>query len=288
MTDTTGTIENISDTARWVAFYRAVESERPDALFRDPYARRLAGERGEAIVRTMPGGRSAGWAMVVRTAVIDEIVMRLVEREGVDSVLNLAAGLDARPWRLSLPATLPWFDADLPEILAYKLRTLEAERPRCAYHAEPVDLRDAERRRALFAEVAAVGKQTLVLTEGLLVYLEPEQVRSLAEDLHRQPSFRWWVLDIGSPRLLKMLSRRWGSHLAAGNAPFKFGPAEGTAFFAPMGWVEAEFHSMWEESGRLERTMPFFRLWNLLARLGPPKRREVFRRMSGIALLRRA
>ena len=46
-------IRNVSDTARWVAFYRAMESERPDAVFRDPFARRLAGERGEAIVRTV-------------------------------------------------------------------------------------------------------------------------------------------------------------------------------------------------------------------------------------------
>src|SRR5947209_2390224 len=125
-TSPVGNIENISDTARWVAFYRAVESDRPDAIFRDPYARRLAGERGEAIAQTLPGGRSSGWAMVVRTAVIDEILMRLVEREDIDSVLNLAAGLDARPWRLALPPTLLWTDADLPEILAYKQNALAA------------------------------------------------------------------------------------------------------------------------------------------------------------------
>src|SRR4030095_11149477 len=48
MTDEGG-LRNISDTAHWVAFYRALESERPDALFRDPFARRLAGERGARI-----------------------------------------------------------------------------------------------------------------------------------------------------------------------------------------------------------------------------------------------
>ncbi len=40
-------IRNVSDTALWVAMYRAMESERADALFYDPYARVLAGERGE-------------------------------------------------------------------------------------------------------------------------------------------------------------------------------------------------------------------------------------------------
>ena len=43
-------VDNVSDTARWVAWYRALETERPDAIFRDPFARRLAGPEGEAIV----------------------------------------------------------------------------------------------------------------------------------------------------------------------------------------------------------------------------------------------
>ena len=52
-------LENISDTARWIAVYRAMEPERPDAIFSDPFARRLAGERGEKIVHEMHRGRAA-------------------------------------------------------------------------------------------------------------------------------------------------------------------------------------------------------------------------------------
>ena len=40
-------VSNVSDTARWVAVYRAWESARPDALFNDPYAKTLAGERAD-------------------------------------------------------------------------------------------------------------------------------------------------------------------------------------------------------------------------------------------------
>src|SRR5436190_20373323 len=100
-------IRSVSDTALWVAVYRAMESERTDALFRDPYARRLAGERGQAIVDAMPRGKAMSWPMVVRTAVMDEIVLRCVQ-QGAATVLNLAAGLDARPYRLALPSTLRW------------------------------------------------------------------------------------------------------------------------------------------------------------------------------------
>src|SRR5207245_10545647 len=87
-------IQNVSDTAVWVAMYRAYESERPDAHFHDPYARRLAGPNGEAIVRSIPRGRATSWPMVVRTVVFDEFVRRAVLDEGADTVLNLASGLD--------------------------------------------------------------------------------------------------------------------------------------------------------------------------------------------------
>ena len=105
MDRTSSPVENISDTAHWVALYRALESERRDAHFHDPYARMLAGERGEEMMRTMRG-RSNMWAMVVRTCVYDEIILRLIQHNSVDTVLNLAAGLDTRPYRLHLPATV--------------------------------------------------------------------------------------------------------------------------------------------------------------------------------------
>ena len=71
-------IRDVSDTALWVAIYRAQESERKDALFNDPYARRLAGERGQQIVDTIPHGHAMSWPMVVRTHVFDEIIQRVL------------------------------------------------------------------------------------------------------------------------------------------------------------------------------------------------------------------
>lgn len=280
----TGTpIRNVSDTAAWVAIYRAMESERPDALFHDPYARRLGGARGEAIVRAMPRGASMSWPMVVRTAVMDEIVMRCV-RDGAATVLNLAAGLDARAYRLPLPPTLRWMHVDLPDSVADFREQMAGETPRCEVEYIGADLRDAQTRRDVFARAAENGP-VLAITEGLLVYLEAENVSELAADLHDIAHARWWLTDLASPRLLKMLKRRWQPQLNAGNAPFRFGPAEGTAFFAPHGWKESEFRSTWDESLRLDRTMPNIWLWKLLDRLQPARKREEMRRMSGIVLM---
>jgi methyltransferase (TIGR00027 family) len=274
-------IRNVSDTALWVAIYRAMESERPDALFHDPYARRLGGERGERIVDKMPGGKSASWPMVVRTAVMDEIVMRCVQ-QGARTVLNLAAGLDARPYRLDLPADLRWLHVDLPDMLAYFRDNMAQETPRCQLEFVAADLRESDARRDVFTRAGGNGP-VLVITEGLLIYLEAEDVAELARDLHGIAEARWWLSDLASPMLLKFLARRWQPSLAA--APFRFAPAEGTDFFKPFGWRSLEFRSSWDESWRLNRKMRLAWLWKLLGKLRSKENQEAGRKMSGIVLL---
>ncbi|HYU34383.1 MAG TPA: class I SAM-dependent methyltransferase [Thermoanaerobaculia bacterium] len=280
-------IENISDTARWVAVYRAMETARPDAIFRDPFAERLAGERGHQIVDEMPKGRAFAWPMIVRTALFDEIILDVVQTKNVDLVVNLAAGLDARPWRLPLPPSLRWVDIDLPGILNYKTEALHDEKPVCRYEAITADLTDVSARQTLFARLGATATHALILSEGLLVYLQPEQVAALATDLHAQPSFAEWLIDLASPKLLERMKRIWGKQLESSGSPFVFGPKEGTEFFRSYGWREAQFRSTWEGSLRLNRTMKGARFWNLLGRFYPKKMREEFKRFSGTVLLER-
>lgn len=280
-------IENISDTARWVAVYRAMETERPDAIFRDPWARRLAGARGEAIVREMRRGYAAAWAMIVRTAVFDEVITAAIATRGVDMVVNLAAGLDTRPWRLALPPELRWVDVDLPDILRYKTESLAGEVPRCRYEATAADLTDATVRRTLLARLGGEGVNILVVSEGLLVYLTPEQVGELATDLARQATMRWWLFDLANPRLLRWMTRSWGRAAARGNAPFRFAPADGPDFFRTFGWRLVEFRSSMLEARRLHREMRGAQVWRVISRLMSRKQRQEMERMSGIVLLER-
>src|SRR6185503_2155566 len=207
---------------------------------RDPFARKLAGPDGARIVAAMPRGKSLAWPMIVRTAVMDEIILERV-RGGVDLVLNLAAGLDARPWRMDLPPALRWVDVDLPGILGHKVDLMKNERPRCHYEAIMLDLSDVARRRALFSQLGASARKALIVTEGLLIYLEPEAVAELAKDLHDQTSFRYWLSDLGSPALLEFSKRSWGRSLQ--RAPFKFAPANDTKFFEPLGWRELVYRN---------------------------------------------
>lgn len=279
-------IENVSDTARWVAVYRAMETARPDAIFRDPFAERLAGRRGYEILDEVARGRALAWPMIVRTAVFDEIILDSIRNRNTDLVVNLAAGLDARPWRLPLPPSLHWVDVDLPGILNYKTEAMRGETPVCRYEAVTADLTEAATRQALFARLGAGSSHALVLSEGLLIYLAPEQVGALASDLHAQPSFREWLIDLASPRLLKRLKQTWGKSFPA-NAAFRFAPAEGTGFFRPYGWREARYRALLEEALRLERTMRGAWFLSRLVMLYPKKIRESYRRLSGFVLLER-
>ena len=281
-------VRNVSDTALWVAVYRARESERKDALFYDPYARQLAGERGAEIERQigMPG-----WPIVVRTQVLDEEILKAVEQDGFDTVLNLAAGLDTRPYRLALPATLRWVEVDLPGMIEYKREALKDAKCFCRLERHALDLADGEARRALFAKVGAAAQKVLVITEGLLIYLDAEQVKSLATDLKQPPAFKRWLMDLSSPQLLKFLARRHGDNMLKNeDVSFKFAPAEGQEFFRPLGWTPAGFHSIAEQAQRLKRfeiPLPFKILGALQALLNP-KTREKMRRFSGIAVFERA
>ncbi len=273
-------VRNISDTARWAAVFRARETLRADAIFRDPYAERLAGKMGVDIANTLPEGNSHAWAWVARTYLFDQFITQELE-QGVDMVVNLAAGLDARPYRMTLPASLQWIEVDLPEILTYKEEILAKEKPSCALERIRLDLSEGNARQALFAELNRRANKILVLTEGLLIYLNAEEVAAFAKDLAASSHIQRWILDLASPGLLRMMQRTTGKQLSQVGAPFKFGPAEGPAFFSPHGWEPIEVRGVLKTATRFKRP-PFF--LRLLGRLPEKKGPAGNRPWSGVCL----
>jgi methyltransferase (TIGR00027 family) len=261
-------VSNVSDTARWVAVYRAWESARPDALFSDPFADRLAGERGRAIAALAPRQVRTGWPMVVRTKLMDDLVLASIQ-DGCDCVLNLAAGLDTRPYRLALPAALSWIEADLPGMVEEKNKLLAGEKPACLLSREPIDLTDPTQRAALLDRVVRHTKKVLTITEGLLGYLDEEVVRSIGQELAARPAVRWWLLDVSSPAILRMMQRGMGENLA--NAPLKFAPCAGVGFFEALGWKARDIREVFREAVRFRRVPFFLRPFALLPEPDPRK-----------------
>jgi len=264
------TLTHISDTARWIAVMRARETARPDALFQDPLAAKIAGINGAAIEHQMRArGRMPDWPIVMRTLVLDEHILRGVA-DGVDMVIDLAAGLDTRPYRLALPPSLTWVDVDFPGITAEKNKLLENEVPNCKVERIATDLSDAQARRKLFAELGGRAKKALLIAEGLLVYLTAEQVTGLAVDIAAVPTFKYWTLEVVSAALLRRLNKAVGKRLAAAGMPMQFGTAEGPHFFEPLGWRLLEARSMFREAAKYKRLTFPMNLFAYLPEGKPP------------------
>jgi methyltransferase (TIGR00027 family) len=244
-----GSIENVSDTAYLIAAHRASESARPDALFHDVLADRLAGERGREIVAAAPRLLSSGWPVVARTKLIDDFILDAVS-QGCDRVLNLAAGLDSRPYRLDLNPDFHWVEADLAELMDEKGRVLADENPCCHLKRHAVDLANPVALANFLDESLTGAEAALVLTEGLLNYLDYRDVDSLSAAL-RQRNVAWWVFDLFSPALARRLVRK--SDRMLDKAPFKFAPADGVAFFEKRGWKTADVESMLSAAHRFKR-----------------------------------
>src|SRR5438270_698252 len=80
-------------------------------------------------------------------------------------------------------------------------------------------MENVQGRRQLFARVNSSASTAMVITEGLLAYLRPEDVAILAQNLHDQPKFRYWISDLASPAILERTQKHWGKQLSAANAP---------------------------------------------------------------------
>ncbi len=256
----TGEIEDVSDTAFMVAAYRAIETERADALFRDPLAARLAGRHGKEIAGNRPKWSLIGqWLVAMRTCIIDAFIENAIAQE-TTAILNLGAGLDARPYRMNLPKHIRWIEVDYPKIIELKERLLSDEKPRCELERIKLDLSDIPARQRLLAQIASEFQRTLVLTEGVIPYLGAKDVGSLADDLREHAAFQYWIVDYSSPETMRY-RRKAGRRMRMHNAPFLFEPKDYFGFFRDRGWRAKDIRYLPEEAQKLNRPFPLPRLW---------------------------
>ena len=168
----------VADTGVLVAAIRAQESTRPDRLFTDPFAAGLAGSRGRDMLAQMvaTAGEQSTTQIIVRTRFWDEALLRVAPTVG--QVVILAAGLDARAYRLRWPAGTTVFEVDQPHVIAAKDALLDGEAPTSRRVAVGVDLAD-DWPPVVQAAGLDAGAPAVWLIEGLLQYLDPAAVHTL-------------------------------------------------------------------------------------------------------------
>ncbi len=270
-------IKHVSDTALWVAHFRAKEAGRADAVFQDPLASVVSGERGRQIARSFPRSGTLAWGTVVRTSAIDRLIGEALE-SGVDTVLNLGAGLDTRPYRMRLPARLRWIEIDFPSIIELKRVKLSQHAPVCNLERVAMDLLDRSARSEIFAQYGSRSKRTLLITEGVVPFMSTADVAALARELAAVSSFRHWISDFANLTSKRKMPKGWEEKLKA--APYLFEADDWMEFFKQTGWQPGTVITTGEESERINRPYPLDFPVGFIMRALP---REVRRRILGLS-----
>lgn len=182
---------------------RALETEQAHPLYRDPFARVLAGDAGMALMAQMrwSWGAASGPLsardpqpyLSIRTRFFDDALQNAVHTAGLTQVVVLGAGMDTRVLRLDWPSGLAWFEIDRDETFDHKEPVLRRlARPRCARRAVRADL-DGEWTSALAAAGFDPTRPAAFLIEGVLQYLHAVTVTHVLRTLHGIASRGSWI-----------------------------------------------------------------------------------------------
>ncbi|HVQ12429.1 MAG TPA: SAM-dependent methyltransferase, partial [Vicinamibacterales bacterium] len=241
LTDMTG----VGLTSRWVAANRALETEHAAPLYRDPYARELAGDAGFDVLYSMRTVAGMGTFngpdpfLTIRTRFFDDALLNVVRDSSIDQVVILAAGMDARAFRLEWPRKVRLFEVDREDVFTHKeavLSRLKAK-PSC-------DRRIVQHDLAQPWAAALVGagfdphQKTAFLAEGLLYYLDEAAVASMLDALRSVSAPGSWLgLDVTNPEVLTSpFLATYLNKLTELGSPWKFGVADPEAYLAAKGW----------------------------------------------------
>ncbi len=222
----------VGATGLGVAAIRAAETERPDRLFADPLAAAFVAASGWTPPDRPPEDRVralVAW-VVARTVFLDEL-LATASQDGCHQVVLLGAGFDTRAFRLSWPPGVRLFELDSTDILDSKARILaqQAAQPTCDRILVRCDLRE-DWPGALLAAGFSPAQPTAWIAEGLLVYLDWDEVQGLIADLSE--------LSAPGSRLGLTLTTRpptdggWINSLRRST-----GPADPAGWLAGHGWT---------------------------------------------------
>lgn len=271
-------IKHVSDTALWVAAYRALETKRADALFNDHLAAKLAGDRGISIADKMPFHKIMHWVLAVRTIAIDRFIYKAI-KNGADCLINLGAGLDTRPYRMNLPANFKWVEVDFDDMIEYKNEQLKIEKPLCKLERISCDLTNPVKSKKLFFELGKNSQKVILLTEGVIPYLSNKNAEILSKALFAVPSFQYWIQDYRNGGLKRWVPKKMRK--AIKNAPFQFDIINWVGFFEQQGWVISENVFSLDLATELNRPFPLPFPWNLLMPFLPESIKSKRRTNSG-------
>ncbi|MGW7445402.1 class I SAM-dependent methyltransferase [Kitasatospora sp. NPDC054795] len=160
----------VSETALWTLWHRAVEARRPDTVLPDPKAIELVDRIDYPFATRFGENALVSQLQALRAACFDREVSDFLIRCPRGAVVGLGDGLETQAWRVD-NGRANWLSVDLAETAALRRQLL------------PPD----ERHRIVAQSVTDPGwmdgvdpaNGVLISAEGVLMYLRPQEVRDL-------------------------------------------------------------------------------------------------------------
>ncbi|EFL18388.1 SAM-dependent methyltransferase [Streptomyces sp. C] len=248
-------MEAVSRTAQWTAAARALETEREDRLFADPYARTVADTIGFDLLERYAGAGTVPF-LAIRTTYLDRQIVRTVQEHGIRQVVFLAAGMDTRFYRLPWPDGVTVYELDRPALLEAKAEMLAGE-PAPAGRTRvtvPVDLTQ-DWTGPLEDAGWRADQPVLWVVEGLLFFLPEDAVRGLISTLARHSAPGSVLLGdvISKAALQNPLSRPFLNCLEEDGNPWLFGTETPEDLLAECGWDVREVRQPGEDGADFGR-----------------------------------
>ena len=148
------------------------------------------------------------YLVALRAKQLDDWCAAFLARHPDAVVLHLGCGLDGRGFRLAPPPSVLWFDLDQPAVIELRRRLYDDTD---SYRMIGSSVTDPQ-----WLDHIPTGRPTLVVAEGLLMYLQESEVRQLLErltDRFDSGELLFDTLSALAPRLSKVLTRgiiTWG------------------------------------------------------------------------------
>ncbi|MBB3601760.1 methyltransferase (TIGR00027 family) [Mycolicibacterium sp. BK556] len=243
----------VADTGLLVAVIRARETTREDRLFTDPFADKLAGDTGHRVLDAAlaTSGDRTTMQIVVRTKFWDDALLEAASC--CRQVVLVAAGMDARAYRLDWPADTTVFELDQAAVIAAKNALLAGDTPQCTRVPIGVDLAD-DWPAVLTAAGFSDDAPAVWLTEGLLQYLDEAAVLRLFEriDALSAPGSVLCYDVVGKSLLQAPFMAELLKSMADNGAPWLFGTDDPAELVRDRGW-SAEVTDIAEPGNRWNR-----------------------------------
>ena len=168
------TLTRERETLLITLYAKGEESRLRDSLLHDRFAA-SAVRRIDYDFRKLGVSRDDMIALAMRAHIFDGWTSDFIMRHPDATVLHLGCGLDSRVFRIDPPLSVRWFDLDYPEVVALR-RRLYPERQGYTLIGSPVT-------ESGWLDDVPSGRPTMIIAEGLLMYLRPDAVPRLIKRL---------------------------------------------------------------------------------------------------------